>query len=381
MKNTLLIVGVFLAVASALFAGGASEAEAAPEVAKNIMEMSWDEIVAQAKEEGEVYWYNWFLQDALRPLMAGFEAEYDIKVTIPDGTGDGNRQKLLAERNREVGDIDVLSNGGDIPNTMDFTQLFYGPITDILPEGSKLRTAINGGDSQGYGVAYWGNQTGIAYDPLRIDEADLPQTVEEFSAFMAANPGDFGFNYENGGSGPSFIQNVARHVASDVDFSDPGDDADKMAGLTPVWDWFNSREDQFGVTGGNADSLTRLNDGEFVLVPAWEDHLTGLQNKNEIDRRIRFYIPEFGMNGGGNIVSVPLNAPHPAAAILLVDWLTSAETQTLFNVEMGTAPQHPDADASKALVPMEQRAHQTDWAPNPFGRTFMAEFIANVIQD
>lgn len=377
MKRIAITLILMLTSVGVVLASGQSPA--AEE--KNIMEMSWDEIVAQAKEEGEVVWYNWFLQDALRPLMAGFEAEYGVEVIIPDGTNDGNTQKLLAERDRATGDIDVMSTGGNATDTIDLSQLYYGPITDILPDGAKLRTAINGGDAKGFAVAYWGNQTGIAYDPLRIDEADLPQTIEEFSAYMAANPGDLGFNYENGGAGPSFIQNVARHVAPDVDFSDPSDDAAKMAELASVWDFFNSREDQFGITGGNADSLTRLNDGEFVLVPAWEDHLAGLQNKNEIDRRIKFYIPEFGMNGGGNIIGVPLNAPHPAAAILLVDWLTSAETQTLFNGEMGTAPQHPDADASQALVSMDQRAYQTDWLPSPFGQAFMAEFIANVIQD
>lgn len=379
MKNrTIQLLGVLLLVAGMVFAGGSAETEAAVGAA-SILEMSWDEIVAQAQEEGEVVWYHWYLQDRFREIVEGFEAEYGIDVTIPDGALDGNVNKLLAERNRATGDIDVLSTGGEYTQRMDMTELYLGPITDVLPDGELLRTAINGGESNGYAVAFWGNQTGIAYDPLRIDEADLPQTVAEFAAWIEAHPGQFGFNYENGGAGPAFFESVSRDLLPSVDFSD-GDDSDaKIAALAPAWEWFNDLEDLYVITGGNADSLTRLNDGEFVLVPAWEDHLAGLQQSNQIDDRIRFYIPEFGMPGGGNIVGVPANAPHPAAALLLVSWIASAETQTRFNAELGAAPQHPEADSSQALVPMEQRAYSADWAPNPFQQVFRAEFGENVI--
>lgn len=346
--------------------------------AAELESMSWDDIVAQAKVEGELNWFHWYLQPAMRDAIKPFEDEFGIKVTIPDGTLDANQSKMLAESGRDTGDIDVISLGGDRLNAFNPTTILYGPITEILPGGEKLRTRIQGGDSQGYAVAFWGNQTGLAYHPERVDEATLPQSLSDLEAWISEHPQELGFNTENGGSGPAFFQSVARNIVSDVDFSSGDNDASKLEGLAPAWAWFNDREENFIITASNSDSLTRLNDGEFTLVPAWEDHLAGLQNKGEVDRRVRFYIPEFGMPGGGNVVGIPANAPHKAAALVFIHWLASAETQASFNAIFGIAPQHPDASADAALVTMEQRGFSTDWAPPPFGDDVKNGFIDNV---
>ena len=362
-----------LTAASAVALFGLASAQAA-----ELNSMSWDDVVTQAKAEGELNWFQWYLQPAMREAVRPFEEQFGIKVVIPDGTLDANQSKLLAERRRETGDIDLISLGGDRLSAVNPTTTFFGPITGILPGGEKLRTKIQGGDSEGYAVAFWGNQTGLAYDPTRVDEASLPQSVADLDAWMTEHPFDFAFNTENGGSGPALIESVARNLATDVDFSSGDNDEAKLAALAPVWEWFNAREDKFIITASNSDSLTRLNDGEFTLVPAWEDHLAGLQTKGEIDKRMKYYIPEFGMSGGGNVVGIPANAAHPAAALVFISWLTSAETQAEFNAIFGIAPQHPDASGEAALVPMEQRAFSTNWAPKPFGDDVKNGFIENV---
>ena len=115
------------------------------------------------------------------------------------------------------------------------------------------------------------------------------------------------------------------------------------------------------------------------MVPAWEDHLAGLQNRGEVRKEIKFYIPEMGMNGGGNGVAIPKNAPNPAAAAVFVNWLTSPETQSMFNKDFGTAPMNTAADDSFALVPNEQRAFRQVWGAQPFRGEVEASFIDNVI--
>jgi len=87
-----------------------------------------------------------------------------------------------------------------------------------------------------------------------------------------------------------------------------------------------------------------------------------MQNRGEARKEIRFYIPKMGMAGGGNMVAVPKNAAHPAAAVVFANWLISAETQTMFNRDFGTAPMHEKADDSMALVPNDQRDRQIGWA-------------------
>ena len=340
--------------------------------------MSWDEIVAQAKSEGEVTWFNWYFQDRFREVVKDFEAEYGISVTIPDGDAAANINKFLAEKDRPEGDIDVMSMGGDNLSKFSPAEYFYGPLKDLLPEGDILRYDINGGVSNGYAVAFWGNQTGIAYNPDMIAGADVPQTIEQLDAYLAANPGAFGFNTTNGGSGPAFVQAVTRNLVPDIDYASGSADEATLAGFQASWDWFNAREDQFVVTASNVDSLTRLNGGEFAMVPAWEDQLAGMQVNGDVSSGLRFYIPEFKMPGGGNVVGIPANAKHKAAALVFINWLTSADVQTRFNKTFGIAPQNPNASSEFALVPAEMRANGNDWASKELNDAIIAQFIDKV---
>ena len=344
--------------------------------AQGLAGMSWDDVVTQAKAEGEVTWYVWYLQDDLRRAVTAFEEEYGIRVIIPEGTNAGNADKLFAEVGRPVGDIDVFAWGFDGFPTVDLPTLFQ-PLTMLPADDGRVNT-VTGIDGGEYVLAFWGNQSGMVYDPEFIAEDDLPQTPDEFAAFWNANPGRFGFNYEGGGSGPSFYQNVLR-VISGLDFTDGDASAERIAALRSGFDFFNASADQYVITTSNADNIIRVSDRELWLAPAWEDHLAGLQRRGEVRDDLKFYIPEMGMNGGGNGVAIPNNAPRPAAAAVFVNWLTSAETQTMFNRDFGTAPMHANADDSYALVPSEQRAYQQGWAAQPFQGELVAAFIDEVI--
>ncbi|SEK66696.1 extracellular solute-binding protein [Pacificibacter marinus] len=344
--------------------------------ATDMSNMSWDDIVAQAQDEGQVTWYVWYFQDRFRPVVEAFEAEYGIDVIIPEGTGQGNSDKMLAEKGRETGDIDVLAWGLNDFDTIDVTALFQ-PL-NMLPEDDGRVGELLGVDGKGHVLAYWGNQTGIAYDPAHVAQVDLPQTVEDIAAFWGEHPGKFGFNYEKGGSGPSFFQNIIR-ASTGIDLMDGEVSDERLAVAEAGFDVFTAQADDYVVTASNVDSITRLSDGELWMVPAWEDHLAGLQNSGEVRADIKFYIPEFGMYGGANGVAVPMNAPHPAAAAVFINWLTSADTQTLFNQTFGTAPMHAKADDSAALVSNAQRANQTPWGNQPFRGALEKAFIEQVI--
>ncbi|WP_209009233.1 extracellular solute-binding protein [Pseudovibrio japonicus] len=344
--------------------------------ANDLSGMSWDQIVSQAKEEGKVTWYVWHLKDDLRRAIQSFEEEYGIDVVIPEGTDTGNNEKLLAERNRETGDIDVFAASSDAFQTLDASALF-SPLT-MLPEDDGRVSEFGGLDGGDYIRAYWGNQTGIAYDPAQVDETALPQTPEEIAQYWDAYPNKFGFNYQNGGSGPSFYQNVLR-VISGKDFSNGEVTDEKVSALQSGFDFFNEHAENYLITTSNSDSITRISDGELAMAPAWEDHLSGLQKRGQVRKDIKFYIPEMGMNGGGNGVAIPRNAENPAAAAVFINWLTSPETQTAFNRDFGTAPMNEAADDSFALVPAAQRKFRAEWAAQPFQNKVADLFIDNVI--
>ena len=169
-----------------------------------------------------------------------------------------------------------------------------------------------------------------------------------------------------------------RNVAG-VDFTNGEVSDARLSAVQPGFDFFNKHAENYIITASNVDNINRVSDKELWMAPAWEDHLAGLQNRGEVRKEIKFYIPEMGMNGGGNGVAIPKNAPHPAAAMVFVNWLTSPSTQTMFNRDFGTAPMNAAADDSAALVPNEQRDFRQSWGKQPFRSKVEEAFIDNVI--
>ncbi|UJF17983.1 extracellular solute-binding protein [Vibrio sp. SS-MA-C1-2] len=349
--------------------------------AYDLNKMTWDEIVTQAKEEKMVSAYIWYLQPEFRKFFRQFEAEYGIKVRVPEGNESGNRNKLLAEGKREKGNIDVMALDTVKLPMMVNSGVVYGPLTNILPGSDKLRTKLVGVDTKGYGYAFWGNQTGFAYDPMRVDEATLPQTFDQLTTWVQTHPEQFGVNDPNkGGAGNAFIQRAIYYTSgkNNVFFTNTMDKT-AIKSWSKAWDWFDQNEDNIIITSSNADSLTRINDGEISMAPAWEDHLAGLQKKGAITKRIKFYIPEFGMPGGGNIIMIPKNAKNKAAAALFINWITSAKVQTELNATFGAAPQHPDSDDSNALVDQAQRGYSSEFFTSDYAKEAKKEFVENVL--
>lgn len=364
--NKNVAVGILLAWASACHA-------------QDMTAMNWPQIVADAKKEGQLTWYNWYSQDTLKAQVREFENTYGIKVTIPEGSASANISKLLADKGKSAGDIDVISISGGAFNTVAPESNFIGPLNNILPEGKSLKYAIEGVDSKGYGVAFWGNQSGIAYDSRRVKESELPRTVKQFSQFMEQHPQAVGFNIENGGSGPAFIEAMTRAIVPGFDVSRGDADMHSLASLQAAWEWFRQEKPNYIITASNADSITRLTGGEFLLVPAWEDYVVGLQNRGEVPESIKMYIPDFGMPGGGNMVAIPRNAPHRSAALLFIHWLTQPSTQKLLQEHYGIVPLTADNKSDTGLISKKDRAHATAWIPKPLGESVKKAFSDNVV--
>ncbi|KEY59589.1 extracellular solute-binding protein [Serratia sp. DD3] len=297
----------------------------------------WDAVVAQAKQEGSVTFNVWYLQPQWRNFVKDFEQQYGIQVRIPEGTMDGNMNKLLAESRKKTGKIDVVALSiAQLPIAMGAKSLIS---LNELPNYAQAYHQIQNVDTQGYAVAFWGNQTGFAYDPQQIGDQALPQTLEQLQHFIDANPKKFGYNDpNNGGAGEAFIQRIVTtqsgHFASQTDNIDPAVVKNWQKG----WQWFSANNDKITRTASGADSLTRLNDGELMLIPAWEDHMTGLQKTGAITSRLKFYVPEFGMPGGGNIAAIAANSPHPAASQVFLNWLITADTQKALHKTFGSRP-------------------------------------------
>lgn len=333
----------------------------------DLTQKSWDDIVAQAKQEGSVVFSVWYLQPQFRQFVKEFEQIYGIKVRIPEGTLDGNINKLIAEKNLKKGKMDIVAVAADNYPVVQRNDVLQN--LQYLPNFATANHRLQGVEFGDQAAGFWGNQTGLAYDPLRLNENQLPQTWQQMQQYITDKPRKFGYADPNGGaSGKAFIFQALVHISGDYDYQHTAYNPEQSKKWVSTWQWFNQNKQNMVRTASNADSLTRLNDGELDLVAAWQDHLFSLQKQGAVTSRLKFYVPEFGMPGGGNVVVIAKNSPHPAASLVFVNWLISAETQQKLSEHFGIRPLN--ANIGQQDIPF----FPLDWS-----KAATAEFTKEVI--
>ena len=110
----------------------------------DVLGKSWDEIVAQAKSEGELTFYAWWGEEFWRNAAAKFEEANGIKVNVVMGDGAATIGKVLAEVPSATGTIDVMLVGGVELKLLLDANAMLGPPTHASPFGicTKLRAPI-----------------------------------------------------------------------------------------------------------------------------------------------------------------------------------------------------------------------------------------------
>ena len=89
---------------------------------------------------------------------------------------------------------------------------------------------------------------------------------------MKRTPKKFGFCVpEKGGSGQSMMQTVITNETGGLEqyMSDREVDPAKTEKWDTVWGWINDHKDQITFTTSNADSISRMNQGEITMTVAW----------------------------------------------------------------------------------------------------------------
>ena len=346
---------------------------------------SWDEIVAAAKEDGQVTFYAWYFPDYFKEASQDFEEQYDIKVNLIVGDQTANFNKAISEKDRETGTIDVMIVGGQwVKTTMDL-DLFYGPMKNVIPDADKLAPSLwevqEGVLTKGYLTPFHRNQTGILYDPERV--SNPPQTWEELEAWIDANPKKFGFcDPSKGGSGQSFVHTLIKETCGGLEKYKGDTDVvpEKVANWDQAWKWANDREDRLTFTVSNNDSITRINDGEMAMTFAWDDNVKDMMNKGNIFTRAKMYIPEMGAAGGGDTLGLLKNSPHKAAGTLFIYHIGTREQQLKKFEMLGAYPARTDIEIEGTLLTEEDRANNAlAWFPAPYKDHMISEFVKNVL--
>lgn len=381
-KCTLGLLLVLLCSAL-VFAGGQKEKPVAPPAVKDVLTMSWDELVSAAKAEGQVVLYVWYKESYFVDAMNAFKQKYGIDAKVIVGDRVANFNKAVAEKDQAIGTIDVMVCGGDSVKPMIDMGMMIGPLKPRIAHASTLTPLLwekqEGVETKGYLVPFMRNQTGLLYDPERVQYP--PQTWGELTAFVDANPKLFGFNDPSkGGSGQSFVQTLLKYEAGGLDkyYGDTEVQQADVANWGKAWDWVNARKDKLTFTASNNDSIQRLNDGELALTVAWDDVAVTQMNAGTLFKRAKLFIPPMGFAGGGDTLGVLKNSGHKAAAVLLVSFLTDVDQQRALNT-VGLYPARTDVPVTSTLLTEGERKNSVPWIPAQYKGLFISEFVKNCL--
>ncbi len=378
---TLSKVLVVLVVAGLLATACAPGAQ--PAAKKDYLSMSWDEITTEAKNEKELTFFSWWGEEYWKEAARLFKEKYGINVNVV--MGDNTVEKLLAEKDKATGTIDVQLIGGETVKTTVNAGIWYGPVFKKLPSTDKLDQKLaayqEGVETKGYLVPIYRNQLGFLYDPDRVKTP--PQTWNEFVAWVDANPKGFAYCDPNkGGSGQGMVQAVIANVTGGIDKYKG--DADlvqsKVENWNLVWDWFKKYNPKMNLTVSNNESIDLLNQGAASLIIAWDDDTQIALAKGTLFKRAKMYIPTMGLPGGGDSAGIPKNAPHKAAALLFLEFLSAQDMQKMMNKVIGSYPARTDITDIAQLLPEEQRQkYGTTWVPASYKAYLKEQFTKNVL--
>jgi putative spermidine/putrescine transport system substrate-binding protein len=325
---------------------------------------TWDRIVEVAKQEGAVQVSAWGgpeVKDHFNKLTRTFERKYGIKTTYRHGDWFSAQQQVLNDvsEGRQAGSIDAIFLWGK-----PFSSLLQGggvwevPILDILPNARRIAYRPELGrfvhdmvPTYGTFVPHVNWQNCFVYDKQRYERADMPQTVEGVLDWARENPGQFTYvDVNKGGSGHTWVMMLIYQLTGGYEkyAFRPFDPAVAENDWGPLWEYLEALAPHIYRPGtypqGNAAAAQLFAAGEISFCPNWDATMAGVVRGGMLDPdRLGMFVPEPGIFSPMDGFTIPMNAPHKAAALLFLDHITSVESQIEVPMTIGSYPVVTDA--------------------------------------
>ncbi len=293
-----------------------------------------------ARKEGEVTVYSSMIVDqALRPIVDGFEAKYPfVKAKYVRDDPPQQLQKLMAESRADhmVADV-VESTGLEVPmRAADVDQPFWSPQIEAYPE--KLR------DPQHYWAPTRVSYLGACYNTNLIKPADLPKSFQGF-----LDPKWKGKMVWSGTTMGNllFITGVRNFMGEDKAYAY----LQKLA-----------QQNIATIPSANRVTVDRVMAGEYAMC------LDAFLHHPIISARKGAPVASLPLDPVITVVSSvmwPKTPPHPYAAMLFIDYLLSKEGQQKLQ-SADYFPARPDVPASPDLdkiVPRKIGLHENFISP------------------
>jgi iron(III) transport system substrate-binding protein len=279
-------------------------------------------LIDAAKKEGEVIWYTTqIIAQLVRPVSVAFEKKYGIKVRSTRANSTELSVKIINESRAGRPQSDVFDGTSTVVPLKK-----EGFVLQWLPDPAKAYPAPYK-DPEGYWVA-----NNVFFLTPGFNTALVPKGTEPRSYQALLDPkwrGKIAWSTSPTSSGgPGFIGTVLTEMGTE-------------SGMLYLRELSKQRIANIGSAA--REVLDQVIAGEYLLALQIFNHHTVISAKME------------PVTGTLSVISVHKNAPHPNAAKLLVDFITSSEGQNIFR-DAEYLPADPTVPAlTPSLKPDEGR--------------------------
>lgn len=310
-------------------------------------EASWGGVTKDAKGQ-TVYWNAWGGDTKINAYIAWVGdrvlAEYGVTlvhVKLADTAEAVSR--VLAEKSagrNSDGTIDLIWINGENFASMKKNDLLYGPFVERLPNYALVDLEMKPTTQIDFTLpvegleAPWGMaKLNFIYDSARVETP--PHSIPALLDWAKAHPGRFTYPAPPDFFGSTFLKQVLYDLAPDVDrlLAPPANDAAFAATTDGLWNYLDALHPVLW-RGGTAfpasgpQQIRLLNDGEVDFAISFTPSAAASKvESGELPASVRVLVLENGTIGNTHFVAIPFNARAKEGAMVVANFLMSAEAQ------------------------------------------------------
>lgn len=303
--------------------------------------LPWDSVVERARGT-EVVWRMWRGDPAVNAYVDGWVAprlaeRYGIRLEAVEGRGPELVNQLAVERDAGApGGTDLVWINGETFHNLMRAELLQGPWAHRVPGAAAVDSAstivmrdfeqeLNGFESP------WGRvQFALIYDSVRTP--DPPRTVEELGRWITEHPGRF--THDQSFTGITFLKVLMYALSGGAEAFEGGfDEAAYAQGSRAVLAWLEEHRGSFWREGAtypvDVAELHRLFANGEVDFSMSHNHNEAVTKRGQgvLPPGARPLLLRDGTIANAHYVGIPFNAPNPAGAMVVADFLLSPEAQ------------------------------------------------------
>jgi len=335
-------------------------------------QMTWDQIVAEAKGE-TVYYYAWGGSDIINGFINGYFKDYlsqkygiTIKlVPVTDATTYVN--KVLGEKQagkKTGGSVDLMWINGENFRTMKQGNLLFGSFAQMLPNIKYYNDASTtydfGYPIEGYESPFGAAQVVMEYNSKYVPNP--PKTIPELVAWIKQNPGKFTYPAPPDFTGSVIVRHFFYANANNInELMGPFNESvyDRVAAKT--WAMLNDIKPYLWMNGKTyPESIVKdrelMSNGDIWI--SFDYGTKGAESRiiqGTYPSSIKTAVFDTGTIGNTNFLAISFNSSAKAAAMVACNVMLDPEVQYKASLP-------PDQGGMSWDSPIDLTRVSKDWA-------------------